>query len=84
MAGSNMESLSNFDDAMLAIQSAATSIAAVSQKLENFEGKQEELLKSVKEISERVAKLEEKNPHVPPADGKGQRQVFPFERVSLL
>ena len=49
----------DFDDAMLAVQEAAGKITSVSAQIGNFEGKQDELLESVKVLSERVANLED-------------------------
>ena len=74
----------DFDDAMLAIQEAAGKITSVSAQLGNFEGKQNELLESVKVLSERVANLEDVARSSPRAGGKRQRCSIPlFERVSL-
>ena len=49
----------DFDDAMLAIQEAAGKITSISTQLGGFEGKQDELLESVRVLTERVANLEE-------------------------
>ena len=64
----------DFDDAMLAIREAAGKITSVSVQLGNFERKQNELLESVKVLSECVANLEDAARSSPRAGGK--RQVF--------
>ena len=58
LIGSKM-SACDFDDVMLAIQEAAGKITSVSTQSGNFEGKQDELLESVKVLSERIANLED-------------------------
>ena len=69
---------------MLTIQEAAGKITSVSAQMGNFEGKQDELLESVKVLSERVANLEDAARSSSRAGGKRQRSSIPlFERVSL-
>lgn len=63
----------DFDDAMLAIQEAASKITSVSVQLGNFEGKQDELLERVKVLSERVASLEDVARSSSQGGGKRQR-----------
>ena len=74
----------DFDDAMLAIQEAAGKITSVSTQIGNFDGKQDELLESVKVLTESVANLEDAARSSTRAGGKRQRSCVPlFERVSL-
>ena len=71
----------DFNDAMLSIQEAASKITTVSAQLGNFDGKQDELLESVKVLSERVANLEDVARSS--SQGGGKSSIPLFERVSL-
>lgn len=72
----------NFDEAVLAIQEAADKIISVSTQMDGFEGKQNELLASVKVLTERVTNME----HVtrPPSPRNKRHSVPPYDRVGLV
>ena len=49
----------DIDEAVLVIQRASRDIENATKKLEDYEGKQDELLAAVKVLTERVANLED-------------------------
>ena len=72
------------DEAMLAIQEAANGISSISKQVGNVEGKQDELLASIRALSERVVNLEKGALTSAIPSKKNQRRVIPlYERVSV-
>ena len=75
----------DLDEAVLVIQEAATKISSVSTKFEDFEGKQDELISTVKFLSERVADLEKSSQQKGAKPKKKlDHPVQPYERVCLF
>ena len=71
----------NLDEAVLTIQEAANKIVSVSSQMEGFEGKQNELLASVKVLTECVTNMEHGTRDPVPARNK--HSVALYDRVSL-
>ena len=69
----------NLDEAVLAIQEAANKISSASTQMGCYDGKQDELLASMKILTERVANMENATR---PAPNK-RHSVSLYDRVSL-
>ena len=71
------------DEAVLAIQQATSDIGAATKKLDDYEGKQDELLAAVKVLTECVVNLEGATHSSRCPKQKERRSVPPYERVSI-
>ena len=69
------------DEAVLTIQEAANKIVSVSSQMEGFEGKQNELLASVKVLTECVTDMEHGTRD--PVLARNKHSVALYDRVSL-
>ena len=67
------------DEAVLVIQGAADKLTSATSQFKGFEGKQDELISSVKILAERVINLERSKPKK-----KQDRSVPLYERVCLV
>ena len=69
------------DEAVLAIQEAVSGISSVSNDIGEVKGKQDELLETIRVLSERVTNIEQRTNSAGPSSRK--RRVIPlYERVS--
>ena len=57
-----MSSYYDLDEAILAIQEAATGICSVSREIGDVKGKQDELLDTIRALSEQVGNIEKRDP----------------------
>lgn len=69
------------DEAVSAIQEAVSGISAVSKDIGDVKGKQDELLETIRALSERVTNIEQRTPSA--ASSKKRRIIPLYERVSL-
>ena len=76
-----MSSGYRLDEAVLAIQEAATGITTVTKDIDEVKGRQEELLQSIHALNERISNIEQ-------GSTKKEKQIRPFiplyERVSFF
>ena len=75
----------NLDEAVVVIQEAANKLNSATKQFEGYGGKQDELISSVKELTEKVADLEEAQTaaalRVKGSSNKKTRSVSLYDRV---
>lgn len=77
--------MANLDEAVLVIQEAASKLDSASKHIEGFDGKTDELISSVKILTEKVADLEDAQTAAAlRAKNKKSRSVSLYDRVWLV